>query len=167
MPNLLRIHDQRHSGPGFSRIAQHACRSGLLTGLCRRSTTSIRRAYARQTIQNRRSAGSGFLGKCYLTEIVFDSREIEIDHFIPRVERADLKYAWTNLYAADHKANISRPKASGYLDPCNLDDDVEGQLLYALSMDDTPNFQARDRSCKSRKYCRVAEPIAFEKGGAG
>lgn len=89
-----------------------------------------------------------FLGKCYLTEKVFESvNEIEIDHFLPRVERPDLKYAWTNLYASDHKANISKPKATppgGYLDPCNPADNVEEQILYALSMDDTPNFQARD-----------------------
>ena len=91
-----------------------------------------------------------FSGKCYLTEKVFESaNEIEIDHFLPRVERPDLKYAWANLYASDHKANISKPKATppgGYLDPCNPDDDVERQILYALSMDDTPSFQARDIS---------------------
>lgn len=89
-----------------------------------------------------------FLGKCYLTEVVFGSiNEIEIDHFVPRVERPDLKYAWPNLYASDHKANISKPKNTpngGYLDPCSLEDDVEDQLLYALSMDGNPNFQARD-----------------------
>ena len=91
-----------------------------------------------------------FSGKCYLTEKVFESvNEIEIDHFLPRVERPDLKYAWANLYASDHKANISKPKATppgGYLDPCNPDDDVDRQILYALSMDDTPSFQARDIS---------------------
>ena len=89
-----------------------------------------------------------FLGKCYLTEKVFGSvNEIEIDHFLPRVERPDLKYTWANLYASDHKANISKPKATppgGYLDPCDPDDDVETQILYVLSMDDTPNFQARN-----------------------
>ena len=91
-----------------------------------------------------------FLGKCYLTEKVFESvNEIEIDHFLPRIERPDLKYAWSNLYASDHKANISKPKTTppgGYLDPCNPEDDVEKQILYVLSMDDTPNFQARDVS---------------------
>ncbi len=89
-----------------------------------------------------------FLGKCYLTEKVFESfNEIEIDHFKPRNERSDLKYTWSNLYACDHKANISKPKITppgGYLDPCNPDDDVEEQIVYALSMDDTPNFQARN-----------------------
>jgi hypothetical protein len=88
-----------------------------------------------------------FLGKCYLTEKVFESvNEIEIDHFMPRLEKPSLKYAWANLYASDHKANISKPKITppgGYLDPCNPDD-VEAQILYALSMDDTPNFRARD-----------------------
>lgn len=66
---------------------------------------------------------------------------------MPRVERPDLKYVWSNLYASDHKANISKPKTTpdgGYLDPCNADDDVERQLLYILSMDDTPGFQPRD-----------------------
>ena len=91
---------------------------------------------------------NAFEGKCYLTEKVFESvNEIEIDHFVPRAERPDLKYAWANLYASDHKANISKPKTTppgGYLDPCNPDDDVEGHILYGLSMDDTPNFQARD-----------------------
>lgn len=90
-----------------------------------------------------------FLGKCYLTEKVFESvNEIEIDHFLPRAERPDLKYAWTNLYASDHKANISKPKTTppgGYLDPCNPDDDVESQIVYGLSpIDSTPIFQARD-----------------------
>lgn len=88
-----------------------------------------------------------FLGKCYLTEKVFESvNEIEIDHFVPRIEQPELKFDWTNLYASDHKANISRPKNTpngGYLDPCSLEDDVEHQILYGLSMDDTPNFQAR------------------------
>ena len=91
-----------------------------------------------------------FLGKCYLTETVFDSiNEMDIDHFISRVERPDLKYAWTNLYASNHKANGSKGSKmppGGYLDPCHPDDDVEDQLLYALSMDDTPNFQARDNN---------------------
>lgn len=89
-----------------------------------------------------------FLGKCYLTEKVFESvSEIEIDHFIPRSERPSLKYAWSNLYASDHKANISKPKISppgGYLNPCNPEDDVETQILYSLSMDDTPHFRALD-----------------------
>lgn len=89
-----------------------------------------------------------FLGKCYLTEKVFESvNEIEIDHFVPRNERPDLKYAWTNLYASDHKANISKAKTTpvgGYLDPCDPADDVERQIVYALSMDDTPYFRARN-----------------------
>lgn len=89
------------------------------------------------------------LGKCYLTEVVLDSiNEIEIDHFVPRLERPDLKYAWTNLYASEHKANISKSKNTppgGYLDPCHPNDDVEEDILYIISpMDGTPGFRARD-----------------------
>lgn len=90
-----------------------------------------------------------FLGKCYLTEEEFGStNKMEIDHFLPRHERPDLKYEWTNLYAATRHANGSRPRitpAGGYLDPCHPDDDVEREILYALSiLDDKAHFKARD-----------------------
>lgn len=62
---------------------------------------------------------------------------MDIDHFIPQNERPALKYEWTNLYPADHKANMMKPRITppdGYLNPCNPAEDVENEILYHLEV---------------------------------
>ena len=90
-----------------------------------------------------------FYSKCYLTEQKYEnSWAMDIDHFISKNEQPELRYVWTNLYPADHKANMMKPRrmpAGGYLDPCADEDDVEFDLLYALTIDEQqPRFQARN-----------------------
>jgi protoporphyrinogen oxidase len=89
-----------------------------------------------------------FRKKCYLTEKVFDSlREMEIDHFIPQNEEADLIHVWRNLYPIDNKANKQRPKTvpvGGYLDPCDPADDVEQEILYIVEFGGNALFKPRD-----------------------
>jgi hypothetical protein len=78
-----------------------------------------------------------FYSKCYLTEKqCINSNTMDIEHFIPQAERPDLVYEWTNLFPAEHYANMIKPRVTpegGYLDPCNPDDDVENEILYSLS----------------------------------
>ena len=82
-----------------------------------------------------------FFAKCYLTEKKFVSAyEMDIEHFLPKNfnESPELRYEWTNLYPADHDANMMKPRISpkgGYLDPCHADDDVENEILYWLDFD--------------------------------
>lgn len=72
---------------------------------------------------------------------------MEIDHFLPQNERPDLVCEWSNLYAIDNKANKCRPKTipdGGYLDPCNPEDDVEQEIIYAVEFGGTVDFEARN-----------------------
>ena len=90
-----------------------------------------------------------FLKKCYLTEqAFFSSWSMDVEHFIPQIERPDLKYEWTNLYPASHDANIMKPRntpAGGYLNPCEPNDDVESDILYFLDYEnDAVHFKAAD-----------------------
>lgn len=89
-----------------------------------------------------------FKGKCYLTEKVFDSpNEMEVDHFQTQHERSDLIYDWTNLYAIDQKANKKKPKSTpvgGYLDPCNLADNVEREIIYIVEFGGNVLFKAKN-----------------------
>ena len=94
---------------------------------------------------------SCFFAKYYLTEKQFvSSYEMEIEHFLPKNfnERPELRYEWTNLYPADHDANMMKPNVTpegGYLDPCNPDDDVENEILYKLDFDGGAcHFKARN-----------------------
>ncbi len=92
-----------------------------------------------------------FFSKCYLTEEKFyNSWKLDVDHFIPQNERGDLVYDWDNLYPAEPKANMSRPRRTppgGYLDPCADSDDVETGILYSLStLGYKPRFEATDNS---------------------
>ncbi|TAE21765.1 MAG: hypothetical protein EAZ91_24800 [Cytophagales bacterium] len=92
-----------------------------------------------------------FFSKCYLTEKAFvTSYSMDVEHFVPRNERPDLTYKWENLYPADHDANMIKPwktPSGGYLDPCDLQDDVEKELLYFLDFEGNKvNFKARDRT---------------------
>ena len=90
-----------------------------------------------------------FFGKCYLTEAKYtNSWVMDVDHFVPRNEDPDKVYTWTNLYPANHKANMSRPRSTpegGYLNPCSDDDDVERDILYSVTaLGEAPCFEARD-----------------------
>ncbi len=78
-----------------------------------------------------------FHAKCYLTEEAYsNSWTMDIEHFFSQVERPDLVYEWTNLYPAEHLANMMKPRGTpvgGYLDPCDPADDVENEIVYTLS----------------------------------
>ena len=92
-----------------------------------------------------------FFNKCYLTEKWYPtSYSMDVEHFVPRNERPNLKYAWENLYPADHDANMMKPNKTpigGYLDPCDPTDDVEKDVLYFLDIEgDKIHFDARDQS---------------------
>lgn len=101
-----------------------------------------------------------FYAKCYLTEQKFiSSYKLDIDHFIPQNEAPELIYEWSNLYPAEHTANMSKPRKTpqgGYMDPCNPDDDVEKEILYSLSSyGESPQFKASDPS--NTKCCNTVE----------
>ncbi len=90
-----------------------------------------------------------FYGKCYLTEMKYaNSWAMDVEHFIPQSERADLVYEWSNLLPADHLANMMKPRRTpvgGYLDPSEPADDVEVAINYALSpFGEEPYFEAAD-----------------------
>lgn len=90
-----------------------------------------------------------FFCKCYLTEQRFGSAwAMDVEHFIPFGERPELVFEWTNLYPADHTANMMKPRRTpegGYLDPCNPDEDVETEIEYALIGYGTePRFGPKD-----------------------
>jgi len=90
-----------------------------------------------------------FYSKCYLTERKYEnSWEMDIDHFISKSEQPEERFVWTNLFPADHKANMMKPRRmpdGGYLNPCLEEDDVETEILYVLSADgEEPAFKARN-----------------------
>lgn len=90
-----------------------------------------------------------FHSKCYLTEAkFFNSWAMDVEHFIPQNENSSLVYEWNNLYPAEHKANMQKPRQTpkgGYLDPCSIDDNVEEELFYTLTaLGETPSFEAKD-----------------------
>ena len=90
-----------------------------------------------------------FHSKCYLTEErFFNSWKMDVEHFISQNEDPTLVYEWTNLYPAEHKANMSKPRktpAGGYLDPCNDADDVERQIIYTITnFGENPNFDPKN-----------------------
>jgi hypothetical protein len=92
-----------------------------------------------------------FFAKCYLTEKKFvSSYEMDVEHFQSKNfnEHPELRYEWSNLYPADHDANMMKPRITpegGYLDPCNPDEDVENEILYDISFgSDKCFFQARN-----------------------
>src|SRR5687768_5515617 len=52
-----------------------------------------------------------FHSKCYLTEQKFvNSWWMDVDHFIPKAEKPELRYEWTNLFPVEHHANVMRPR---------------------------------------------------------
>lgn len=90
-----------------------------------------------------------FFSKCYLTEEKFaNSWIMDVEHFIPQNERGDLVYEWTNLFPAAHYPNMLKQRstpAGGLLDPSNPADDVENEILYAMSVYGTdPRFAAKN-----------------------
>lgn len=90
-----------------------------------------------------------FFAKCYLTEESFvNSWVMDIEHFESKAEHPELRYEWTNLFPCDHRANMCKPRNTpegGYLNPCLPEDDVENDILYALSASgERPFFEARD-----------------------
>ena len=53
-----------------------------------------------------------FYAKCYLTEEKFTNSHItDIEHFISKSEDETLRYEWTNLFPAEHNANMAKPHA--------------------------------------------------------
>jgi hypothetical protein len=93
-----------------------------------------------------------FFSKCYLTEEkFFNTYKMDVEHFLPKSEYPELRYEWTNLYPADHDANMMKPLVmpqGGYLNPCNPNDDVENDIAYSFKIDDEDGlkcyFEARD-----------------------
>ncbi|MFN0033484.1 MAG: hypothetical protein ACKVUS_00370 [Saprospiraceae bacterium] len=87
-----------------------------------------------------------FFSKCYLTEQRFGSAwAMDVEHFS---ERPEVVFEWTNLYPADHTANMMKWRKTpdgGYLDPCSPDDDVETEIQYALiEFGKEPRFDSKD-----------------------
>jgi hypothetical protein len=90
-----------------------------------------------------------FYSKCYLTEEWFsNSWSMDVEHFIPKNERPDLVYEWTNLFPASHYANMIKPRKTppgGYLNPCTDTEDVESEIIYTLAaLGADPYFEARN-----------------------
>jgi hypothetical protein len=77
---------------------------------------------------------------------------MDIEHFQSKDFKAhpELRYEWTNLYPADHDANMVKPRITptgGYLDPCHPNEDVENDILYDLSFSsDKCYFSAKNPS---------------------
>jgi hypothetical protein len=93
-----------------------------------------------------------FFSKCYLTEQRFEtSYMMDIEHFYSKSEFPEKRYEWSNLYPADHNANMAKPRKmpeGGYLDPCNPNDDVETAIFYYLGFGggDDIGFEAVDKN---------------------
>lgn len=89
-----------------------------------------------------------FYAKCYLTEKRFEnSWAMDVEHFKAKAfaQHPELKYEWTNLYPADHDANMLKPRQEpegGYLDPCADEDDVEKEILYTTLFGGESAFKA-------------------------
>lgn len=88
-----------------------------------------------------------FYSKCYLSEQKFaNSYIMDIEHFISKSEDETLRYEWTNLFPAEHNANMAKPRKTpegGYLNPCNSNDDVEKEIIYSVGIyGQNPKFGA-------------------------
>ncbi len=106
-----------------------------------------------------------FFSKCYLTEEKFATAYImDIDHFIPKSEVPEKRYEWTNLFPAEHNANMVRPRKmpdGGYLNPCEPSDDVEKEILYDVGIyGNHLKFAAKDTSnLKAKNTAELLEKI--------
>ncbi|GAB3933966.1 hypothetical protein [Larkinella terrae] len=110
-----------------------------------------------------------FHAKCYLTEQKFvTSWAMDVEHFVSRTENPNLTYTWSNLYPAEHAANMMKPRRTpvgGYLDPCNPLDDVESELLYLIDFGgQAVHFQAQDR--KNQKAVNTANLLKHLHNGS-
>ena len=112
--------------------------------------------------------GRDFYNKCYLTEQKFANAYVmDVEHFIPKNEQPELRYDWNNLFPAEHRANMVKPRKNpvgGYLNPCDPNDDVENQIIYGLIPDEygisVPTFDAIDDTClKTKNTCKLLNKI--------
>lgn len=91
-----------------------------------------------------------FFSKCYLTEQKFaNSWALDVEHFEPRKEKPELTWEWNNLFPAEHKANMMKPRntpSGGYLNPCSPDEDVENDIVYVLLPSGKMEFEAKEES---------------------
>lgn len=100
-----------------------------------------------------------FHSKCYLTEQKYaNSWSMDVEHFIPQVENPSLVYEWTNLFPASAAANSMKPRRTpqgGYLNPCDVADDVETEIICTLeALGENPRFSARNAAnVKSVNTC--------------
>jgi hypothetical protein len=91
-----------------------------------------------------------FFAKCYLTEKAFsNSYAMDVEHFRAKAfdQYPELKYEWSNLYPADHDANMVKPRidpVGGYLDPCEVGDDVEKEIKYSIAYLGEVHFEAKN-----------------------
>lgn len=106
-----------------------------------------------------------FYSKCYLTEQQCpNSWTFDIEHLIPQNERGDLVYEWTNLFPADHNANMIKPRKTpidGYLNPCNPNENVENEIVYTLSpFGEEPRFEALNpQNQKAVNTCNLLDRV--------
>ncbi len=106
-----------------------------------------------------------FFSKCYLTEKWFASSwAMDVEHFEGKNDKPELRFEWTNLFPADHIANMIKPRNTpdgGYLNPCNETDDVEKGILYSLStMGEAPKFEPLDpNNVKAQNTCDLLDRV--------
>ncbi len=116
-----------------------------------------------------------FLKKCYLTEQQFGFRNnMQIDHFIPHQNQANLKFNWSNLYPAHQRANLLKSDANpagSYLDPCHPNDDVERDIVYSVEVGGAVFFHpcndsnvkaANTAALLSKVHLELSEPIRLK-----
>lgn len=102
-----------------------------------------------------------FFSKCYLTEEKYiNSWIMDVEHFVPQNEQPELVYEWTNLFPASHYANMIKPRttpAGGYLNPCEVADNVETEIIYTLSKyGQDPFFEASNHeNIKALNTCNL------------
>lgn len=107
-----------------------------------------------------------FYSKCYLTEQKYaNSWAMDIEHFRSKAfgQFPELKYKWDNLYPCSHDANIMKPKKEpigGYLDPCDLADDVEKEIVYTLEFNGEASFDPLNLiNIKAKNTAELLEKI--------
>lgn len=107
-----------------------------------------------------------FYSKCYLTEEKFpNSYSMEVEHFKSKSfgQSPELKYEWSNLYPCTHDANSLKPKKDpegSYLDPCDINDDVEKDILYDLLFDGIACFGVHDdTNIKAKNTVKLLDKV--------
>ncbi len=107
-----------------------------------------------------------FYSKCYLTEQKYaNSWAMDVEHFRSKAfgQSPELKYDWQNLYPCSHDANILKPNnepVGGYLDPCNLADDVEKEIIYSLGFGGKAYFDPLDeQNIKAKNTTKLLDKI--------